>query len=114
MKPGPRPLPEGYLGMAEVCADMGLEGGANSFGNKRRRAPDSVPPMEKFPGGRLGIRPEDYAAWKRERHLATVRDMTRQLAAQAAELRRETAEIEEQLRRDAARLGADARDALAS
>jgi hypothetical protein len=93
---------------------MGLEGGANSFGNKRRRAPDSVPPMEKFPGGRLGIRPEDYAAWKRERHLATVRDMTRQLAAQAAELRRETAEIEEQLRRDAARLGADARDALAS
>ena len=88
--PGPRPLPPEYLGIPEVCADLGISGG-NAFNMRKTRDPESVPPMTKV-GGRLGILREDYAAWKRARHLDTVREMTQQ----AAELRRKAAELEQE------------------
>lgn len=88
---GPRPLPPDYVGLPQVCKDLGITS-PNAFSMRRLRDPDSVPPMIKVGGNRLGIKREDYAAWIRARHLDTVRELTQR----AAELRREAAELEQE------------------
>lgn len=87
---GPQPLPPEYLSVRDVCADLGIAS-PNAFQMRRRRNPDSVPPLVKI-GYRVGILRDDYAAWKRARHLDTVREMTRK----AAELRRKAAKLEQE------------------
>lgn len=94
---GPRPLPDGYVGHDEVCRALGI--GMSALNMRRRRTPDSVPPMVKFPGGRWGITPAELSAWIAARNLADARE----LAQRAAEHRRVAAQLE-----------AEAAEALAS
>lgn len=99
------PLPQGYVGLDQVCKDLGLSG-RNAFGNKRRRTPDKVPPMERLTDGRLAIKSEDYAAWIRRRNAADAVRLSQELAERARDLRQELVELEAR--------ALDTRDALAS
>lgn len=97
MTPPNRPaLPPEYLGVRDVCADLGITSG-NAFNMRKTRDPYSVPPMIKIKG-RLAITREDYAAWKADRHRRQAVELSQSLAAQARERRQEAARLDQAAR----------------